>query len=89
MVVRVGAPFVLFDGVCNLCNDWVRFLVRRDPADIFRFAPQQSPKGQAIIEEHLSGASQLSSVILFEGNSVYTESDAVLQILARFRPPWS
>jgi predicted DCC family thiol-disulfide oxidoreductase YuxK len=66
----------------------VRFVVRRDPAGIFRFAAQQSPTGQAIIEEHLSGASQLSSVILIEDNSIYTESDAVLQILARLSPPW-
>jgi predicted DCC family thiol-disulfide oxidoreductase YuxK len=45
--------------------------------------------GQAIIEEHLSGASQSSIVILIEDNSIYTESDAVLQILARLSPPWS
>jgi len=83
------APLILFDGVCNLCNAWVRFLVRRDPTGIFRFAPQQSPVSQAIIEERLSGASQLSSVILIEDDATYTESDAVLQILARLSPPWS
>src|SRR5579863_5046657 len=85
----VRPPLILFDGVCNLCNAWVRFVVRRDPAGIFRFVAQQSASGQAIIEEHLSGASQLSSVILMEDNSIYTESDAVLQILARLGPPWS
>jgi predicted DCC family thiol-disulfide oxidoreductase YuxK len=89
MRISVREPLILFDGVCNLCNAWVRFVVRRDPAGIFRFAAQQSPTGQAIIEEHLSGASQLSSVILIEDNSIYTESDAVLQILARLSPPWS
>jgi predicted DCC family thiol-disulfide oxidoreductase YuxK len=89
VVVRVRAPLILFDGVCNLCNAWVRFVIRRDPSGIFRFVAQQSPIGQAIIEEHLSGASQLSSVILVEDNSIYTESDAVLQILARLSPPWS
>jgi predicted DCC family thiol-disulfide oxidoreductase YuxK len=89
MIAGTQAPLILFDGVCNLCNAWVRFVVRRDPAGIFRFVAQQSPIGQAIIEEHLSGASQLSSVILIEDNSIYTESDAVLQILARLSPPWS
>jgi predicted DCC family thiol-disulfide oxidoreductase YuxK len=89
MVVPVRAPLILFDGVCNLCNAWVRFVVRRDPVGIFRFAAQQSPIGQAIIEDQLSGAGQLSSVILIEDNSIYAESDAVLQILARLRPPWS
>jgi predicted DCC family thiol-disulfide oxidoreductase YuxK len=89
MIARTQAPLILFDGVCNLCNAWVRFVVRRDPAGIFRFAAQQSPIGQTIIKEHLSNANQLSSVILIEENAIYTESDAVLQILARFSPPWS
>jgi predicted DCC family thiol-disulfide oxidoreductase YuxK len=64
-------------------------VVRRDPAGVFRFAAQQSPTGQAIIEEQLSGASQLASVILIEKNAIYKESDAILQILARLSPPWS
>ena len=89
MVVRVRAPLILFDGVCNLCNAWVRFVVRRDPTGIFCFAAQQSLTGQAIIEERVRGVGQLSSVILIEENAIYTESDAVLQILARFSPPWS
>ena len=88
MVVPVRAPLILFDGVCNLCNAWVRFLVRRDPVGIFRFAAQQSRTGQAIIEDQLSGTSPLSSVILIEGNSIYIESDAILQVLARLSPPW-
>jgi len=89
MVVPVRAPLILFDGVCNLCNAWVRFVIRHDPAGVFRFGAQQSAIGQAIIEQHLSGASQLSSVILIEDNSIYTESDAILHIFARVSPPWS
>ena len=89
MVVRVRAPLILFDGVCNLCNAWVRFVVRRDPAGVFRFAAQQSPVGRAMIEDRMKNAAQLSSVILIEDNSIYTESDAVLQILARLGLPWS
>jgi predicted DCC family thiol-disulfide oxidoreductase YuxK len=85
----LSAPVILFDGVCNLCNAWVRFLVKRDPTGIFRFAPQQSCIGQAIIERHLSGSQQLSSVILITANTVYTESTAVLEIFARLAPPWS
>ena len=82
-------PVVLFDGVCNLCNGWVRFVVRRDPAGIFRFASQQSTAGQAILGELMQGAVEVSSVILIVDDEVYTESDAVLQILARLDPPWS
>jgi predicted DCC family thiol-disulfide oxidoreductase YuxK len=83
------APLVLIDGVCNLCNAWVRFIVRRDPTGIFRFSAHQSANGRAIIEDHMSGANQLSSVILIEDNVIYTESDAILGILARLGPPWS
>jgi predicted DCC family thiol-disulfide oxidoreductase YuxK len=81
-------PVVLFDGVCSLCNAWVRFVVRRDPAAIFRFAAQQSPIGQALLGKHLSGPRQEASVILI-ADTVYTESAAVLEICARLGPPWS
>jgi predicted DCC family thiol-disulfide oxidoreductase YuxK len=89
MGVAPRAPLILFDGVCNLCNGWVRFVVRRDPAGVFRFAAQQSPAGQALIEERMRGAVELSSVILIVDDAAYTESDAVLQILARLGRPWS
>src|SRR5258708_32286023 len=89
MVVRVRAPLILFDGVCNLCNAWVRFVIRRDPTGVFRFAAQQSPVGRAMIEDRMKGAAQLSSVILIEDHAINTESDAILQILSRLGPPWS
>jgi predicted DCC family thiol-disulfide oxidoreductase YuxK len=89
MLTATQTPLILFDGVCNLCNAWVRFVVRRDPTGVFRFAAQQSATGQAIIEEHMSGATGLSSVILIEGNAIYTESDAILQIVVRLSAPWS
>jgi predicted DCC family thiol-disulfide oxidoreductase YuxK len=89
MVVMAREPLILFDGVCNLCNAWVRFVIRHDPAGVFRFAAQQSPTGQAIIEDHLRGTAQLSSVILIEDNATYTESEAVLRVLAQLHPPWS
>jgi len=82
-------PVILFDGVCNLCNAWVRFVARHDPTSIFRFAAQQSPIGQAMIADHINGSQQLSSVILIAGDSVYTESTAVLEVCARLDPPWS
>ena len=83
------AAIILFDGVCNLCNGWVRFVIRRDPNGTFRFAAQQSPAGQAMLEDHVRGAGELSSVILIEDRAIYVESDAVLRIFARLGPPWS
>ena len=89
MVVRVRAPLILFDGVCNLCNAWARFVIQRDPTGVFRFAAQQSPVGRAMIEDRMKGAAQLSSVILIEDHAIYTESEAILQILTRLGPSWS
>ncbi len=89
MVVPVGAPIILFDGVCNLCNAWVRFVIRRDPTGVFRFAAQQSPVGRAVIANHVRGVGPLSGIVLIADGWVYTESDAILQIFARLGPPWS
>jgi predicted DCC family thiol-disulfide oxidoreductase YuxK len=89
MALPLAAPVILFDGVCNLCNAWVRFVVAHDPTGIFRFAAQQSSVGQAMIEKRLNGSQQPSSVILITGNAAYTESTAVLEICARLAPPWS
>jgi predicted DCC family thiol-disulfide oxidoreductase YuxK len=86
---RAQSRLILFDGVCNLCNAWVRFVVRHDPAGVFRFAAQQSPVGQAIIRQRINGPWQLSSVILIVDDSIYTDSTAVLEILTRLTAPWS
>jgi predicted DCC family thiol-disulfide oxidoreductase YuxK len=64
----------------------VRFVIRHDLTGVFRFAAQQSRTRQAIIEDHLRVTAQLSSVILIEDNATYTESDAVLRVLARVSP---
>ena len=85
----VRTPLILFDGVCNLCNGWVRFIIRRDPKGIFRFAAQQTPTGQAIVQDYMRNTNALPSVILIDDNAIYAESDAILQILGRLAPPWS
>ncbi|RDI96272.1 thiol-disulfide oxidoreductase DCC family protein [Meiothermus sp. QL-1] len=75
---------VLFDGVCNLCNGVVRFILRHDPEGRFRFAAQQSEVGQALLRRYgLGGTPLADSVVVIEGNRVYLESDAALAILRR------
>lgn len=71
---------ILFDGICNYCNDNVKFIIKHDSYDSFRFATIQSQKGQEIIK-HL-GLSNLDSVILYvPGKTYYTKSKAVFKIL--------
>lgn len=82
---------VLFDGVCNLCNRTVKFIIRHDPAGRFRFASQQSEVGQKLLAQHNIPISQAlaDSVVVLEGDKVWLESDAVFHILYRLGGVWS
>ena len=80
------APIVLYDGVCRLCQASVRFIVRRDPAGRFRFAPLQGPGAAAWLDHQPDRPPE--SVVLVEGGTVYTRSTAALRIARRLRFPW-
>ncbi|GMN08942.1 DUF393 domain-containing protein [Croceitalea sp. MTPC9] len=72
---------ILFDGVCNLCNGVVQFVIKLDKEDTFRFAALQSEVGEKLTAERGIGTSQVDSIILIEpGVAYYTKSDAALQI---------
>jgi predicted DCC family thiol-disulfide oxidoreductase YuxK len=80
-------PIILFDGVCNLCNGWVRFVVERDPEGTFRFAPLQSDTAERVLAER-DTPEDLDSIVLVESDAVLVKSNAVFRILAGLRPPW-
>jgi predicted DCC family thiol-disulfide oxidoreductase YuxK len=83
-------PTVLFDGVCNLCNGLVQFVIRRDPPPPrLRFAALQSEAGTRLVQLHGRGDSARASVVLVEGGRAYAESTAVLRTLRRLGFPWS
>jgi predicted DCC family thiol-disulfide oxidoreductase YuxK len=72
---------ILFDGVCNLCNGVVQFVIKRDRKDTFRFAALQSEIGQQLTSERGIDISTVDSIILIEPNiAYYTKSDAALEI---------
>ena len=81
---------VLFDGVCNVCNSTVNFIIDRDPKDRFRFASLQSPEGRALAEPYgiASGAETPVTMALIEGGKAYTESTAAFRIARKLRAPW-
>ena len=81
-------PVILFDGVCNLCNGAVRFVVRFDAAGTFRFAPLQSAAGRALLDRHGLGEEAFDSVVLIENGIAYRKSDAALRIARRLDGPW-
>lgn len=78
---------VLFDGVCNLCNGTVNFIIDHDPDGYFRFASLQSDVARAPLEKAGLPAAYLDSIVLLEDGAVYARSDAVLRI-ARRLPGW-
>lgn len=57
---------ILFDGVCNLCNSSVLFVIKRDKKDVFMFAPLQGETGQLIINEYNIDTTQTDSIILYD-----------------------
>lgn len=72
---------VLFDGVCNLCNGFVQYIIKRDKQDEFRFASLQSETGKQLLLKRHIDASKIDSVVLIEpGVAYYIKSDAALQI---------
>ena len=88
-----SAPdIILFDGVCNLCNGFVQFVIRQDPAGRFRFAALQSAAGQAVLKAHGLDAAIIAaepdSVLLELNGQLYSHSDAVLRIARGLGGPW-
>jgi predicted DCC family thiol-disulfide oxidoreductase YuxK len=81
---------VLFDGVCNLCNGFVQFVIEHDAAGQFRFAALQSGAGQALLREYgLPTPAEPDSVVLLADGQAYTHSAAALGILARLNGRWA
>ncbi len=86
--METAHPIVLFDGVCNLCNGAVQFILRCDPAGRFRFASLQSAAGEELQTRLGIDPKALDSILLVEGERWYRESDAALRIAARLSGPW-
>jgi len=73
-------PVLLFDGVCNLCNGVVQFIIPRDPEGRIHFAPLQSAAAKALLSGQGLPPSDLDSVVLVADGEVYRKSDAVIRV---------
>lgn len=85
-----GTPpiIVLFDGVCNLCNSSVQFILRRDHSQRFVFASLQSPAGQKLLQKFGLPQDQFNSFVLIENDKVYTRSSGALRVLLHLKKGW-
>src|SRR5688572_20440014 len=80
---------IFFDGVCNLCNGFVQFVIERDPEGYFQFASLQSEAAKPYLQRCNISGEQLASVVLFENGKCYTQSTAALRILNKLRGGWN
>ena len=86
-MIQAG-PILLFDGVCNLCNSLVRFVLKRDHDAKIRFAPLQSPAGQLFLKKFDADLDDIDTVVYITGNKYFIKSTAILQLLKDFGGGW-
>ena len=80
-------PIILFDGVCNLCNNSVQFVIKHDKKSKFRFAALQSDTGQALLKKYNLPKQGFDSFVLLQNEKVYLKSTAALQVAKQLDGP--
>ncbi|TVZ23260.1 putative DCC family thiol-disulfide oxidoreductase YuxK [Dokdonia sp. Hel_I_63] len=79
---------ILFDGVCNLCNGAITFIIKRDKNDVFRYAPLQSEVGKNLAAKHKIDLDKVDSIILVTDQSAVAKSTAALRIAKQLSGGW-
>jgi len=82
-------PILLFDGVCNLCNRLLQFVIERDPDGYFRFGSLQSAAGQAQLERFDLPTEDFDTFVRIDGDEYSTKSTAGLLVCRDLGFPWS
>jgi predicted DCC family thiol-disulfide oxidoreductase YuxK len=80
---------VLFDGVCNLCNSSVQFIIKHDKKKQFLFASLQGEFGQEVLKKNNFSTESLNTLILIEGDKIFTRSTGVLRMMKHLGGGWS
>lgn len=81
-------PIILFDGVCNLCNSSVQFIIKRDKKALFKFASLQSEEGQRILKKFNLPVDQINTIILTDDSNFWSKSTAALKIATKLSGLW-
>ena len=87
--MSINSAIILFDGVCNLCNSSVNFVIKHDKKGYFRFASLQSETGKELLKQFSIDPLSTDSIVLIENNKAYIRSTAALRItkhLNKFYP---
>lgn len=78
---------ILFDGICNLCNRAVNYIIRHDPRIKFRFATIQSKAGQKIFADYGEDAKNTNTFWLLQHGKLYSRSTAALKVARQLKGP--
>jgi len=82
-------PVIFFDGVCNLCNTAVQFVIKKDPQGLFKFCSLQSPAASRLLQNHDFEKPDFNSFILLVNNKIYTRSSAALRVARKLNSAYS
>ena len=80
---------LLFDGVCNLCNGFINFIIDQDPEGYFMFAPLQSEVATEMLADFGLTNEALDSVVMIEDGRCYRRSTAALMVSRRLGGVWA
>lgn len=80
MINLDDSNIILFDGVCNLCNSSVQFIIKRNKKQHFYYASLQSDVAKEILLQHLEKKITLDTIVFIEKGNIYTKSTAALRI---------
>jgi len=80
---------ILFDGICNLCNSSVIFILQREKEPVFRFASIQSEVGKELLQWCGLPPEYSQAIVLIDHGKIYLGSTAALKIGQTLRYPWS
>jgi len=79
---------VLFDGVCNFCNNSINFVIKKDKYKTLKFAAMQSTAGVQLLEQYGLPQGKMKSFIFIENGTVYTKSTAALRVCRYLTGAW-
>ena len=87
MQLPTDRPVILFDGICNLCNSSVRFVLKHDTREQFMFSSLQSDASKKLLLHLNYKIREMNSILLVENGKILEKSDAVLRIASQLRFP--
>jgi len=88
MTIPSGKKIILFDGVCNLCNSSIQFVINHDKKNQFIFGSFQGKEGQKYLQQYNLPSGNFNSFMLIEDEKLYTESTAALRVCRHLGGGW-